>query len=86
MNDINLEEIFTYLKTGYDYILIEAAALNNYSDAKELSDFVESIYVVFSAEDTVDHGDDDSLKFIAGLGPKNKGAILNNVLTENLEF
>ncbi len=86
LNDINLEEIFTYLKTGYDYILIEAAALNNYSDAKELSDFVESIYVVFSAEDTVDHGDDDSLKFIAGLGPKNKGAILNNVLTENLEF
>ena len=84
--DINLNEIIEHLKTDYDYILIEAAALNNYSDAQELSDYVDAVYVIFSADDSIDHGDDDSLKFIAGLGGKNKGAILNNVRTENLEF
>lgn len=86
LHDINLEEILTFLKTGYDYILIEAAALNTYSDARELAAYADAVYVVFSADDAVDHADDDSLKFIAGLGTKNKGAILNNVLTENLEF
>lgn len=86
LHDINLNEIFAYFKTGYDYILVEAASLNNYADAKELSDYMDALYVIFSADDSIDHGDDDSLKFIASLGPKNKGAILNNVLTENLEY
>ncbi len=86
LHDINLAEILNYLKSGFDYILIEAASLNHFSDAKELSNYVEAIYIVFSADDSVDHADDESLKFIAGLGSKNKGAILNNVLTENLEF
>src|SRR5690606_24126515 len=72
-----LSKFFKLLATEYDFVLIESAALNNFSDSKELSSLCDKIYVVFSSESSITHKDDDSLKYIAGLGEKNGGAILN---------
>jgi len=72
------------LKNEYDYIFLEGAALNFYADSKELSQFSESVLTVFSAASSISHVDNESLKFIANLGEKNQGVILNEVLTENI--
>ena len=74
------------LKDEFDFILIEGAALNDYADSQELASFAEEVFTVFSASSSISHADDKSIKFIATLGEKNKGTILNNVLKENINF
>lgn len=83
---IDMPAFLDMLKAEYDYIFIEGAALNDFSDSKELSVYAEGVLTVFSAASSISHADDESLKFIASLGNKNKGAILNDVLTENMNF
>ena len=75
-----------FLKNEFDFILIEGAALNNFSDSREIVTYVDEVFTVFSAASTVSHADDKSIKFITSLNEKNKGFILNNVLKENINF
>ncbi len=73
------------LRKEFDYILIEGAALNSYSDSKELAQYAEAVFTVFAADASISPADTESFDFITKLKEKNHGVILNNVLTENIK-
>ncbi|MDZ7877365.1 MAG: hypothetical protein U5L45_06835 [Saprospiraceae bacterium] len=68
----------------YDYIFLEAAALNKYSDARELVDFVEKVIPVFDATTSLNQADENSLEFLHSLGDKVLGSVLNKANLRNL--
>jgi polysaccharide biosynthesis transport protein len=84
--NIDMKAFLELLKDEFDYILIEAAALNDYADSQEMATYAEAVFTIFSAASSINHADDKSIKFIASLGEKNKGTILNNVLKDNINF
>lgn len=86
LNNIDLGRLLKMLKEEFDYILIEGAALNEYADSRELAVYAEEVFTVFSAASPVSHEDNKSIQFIESLGEKNKGAILNNVQLEYINF
>jgi Mrp family chromosome partitioning ATPase len=63
----------------FDFILLEAAALNDYSDAQELLPFADRVVVVFNATSTLRAADQTSIAFLKGLGEQFGGAILAGV-------
>jgi polysaccharide biosynthesis transport protein len=68
----------------YDYIFLEAAALNKYTDARELVDFVEKVIPVFDATTTLTKVDENGLEFLHSLGDKVLGGVLNKANLRNL--
>ncbi|MCP3929010.1 MAG: AAA family ATPase [Bacteroidetes bacterium] len=68
----------------YDYIFLEAASLNDYSDTRELVSYVDKIIAVFSATNSIKQADKESLKFMHSQDNKFLGAILNKVGIKNL--
>jgi polysaccharide biosynthesis transport protein len=73
------------LKTNYDYIFMEGPSLNEYSDTKELIQYVDSVIGVFSAKSTLKQADRESIKYLKTLNGKFLGAILNNVDKEDIK-
>ncbi len=71
--------LLEWLKSEYDYILLEGPALNSYSDSKELIKFVDLVIPVFSAESSIDGQDIESLNYLKSLSLKLGSAVLNNV-------
>ncbi|MDB5203432.1 MAG: lipopolysaccharide biosynthesis protein [Ferruginibacter sp.] len=84
--NLDMTALLEKVKASFDYIFIEAAALNDFADSKEISRYAEGVFPVFSAASSISHADDESLKFLTELGAKNQGAVLNDVLTENINF
>ncbi len=78
--------LISSLEQKYDFVFIEGPSLNNYADSKELVQYVSRVVSVFSAEHAVTQTDKTSVQFLQSLKEKNLGAILNNVLPENLNF
>ena len=72
------------LKKEFDYIFLEGPPLNDFSDAKELSHYVEGVIAVFSATEIIKQIDKESIKFFRELGDKFIGAILNMVDLKNV--
>jgi Mrp family chromosome partitioning ATPase len=72
------------LSETYDYILLEGASLNNYSDTKELVDYSDKVLAVFSAESILKQIDRDSINYLSSLNGKLMGAVLNKVDTKDL--
>jgi polysaccharide biosynthesis transport protein len=72
------------LTLHYDFIFMEAPAMNKYTDAKELAVYSEKVISVFSANSDLTTSDEESLDFIQSLGNKFSGAILNNVDLKNI--
>ncbi|MEZ4885982.1 MAG: Wzz/FepE/Etk N-terminal domain-containing protein [Chitinophagales bacterium] len=68
----------------YDYIFLESAALNKYSDAQELSGYVDKVLTVFSAESEIKQIDKNSIEYLHNLGDKFMGGILNKLNIKNL--
>ena len=58
--------------------------MNNYSDTKELVDFVDKVVTIFAAESDIKQIDKDSIHFLKSLGGKFMGAILNKVNLKDL--
>lgn len=71
--------LIEWLKSHYDYILLEGPALNTFSDTKELVRFVDLVIPVFSADSTIDAKDNEALNYLKSLQDKLGPAILNNV-------
>ncbi len=71
--------LIEWLKSHYDYILLEGPALNTFSDTKELVRFVDLVIPVFSADSTIDAKDNEALNYLKSLQEKLGPAILNNV-------
>lgn len=74
------------LKAYYDYVLLEGAPLNDYTDSKELVAYVDSVIVVFSSRLSMKQNDKESIQFLQSLNGKMLGAVLNNVSDDYLEL
>ena len=72
------------LSENYDYIIMEGASLNNYSDSKELIDFADKVIAVFSAESIIKQLDRESIDYLRNLNGKLMGAVLNRINTKEL--
>ncbi len=72
------------LSKHYDYIFMEAAALNTYSDAYELVAFADKVIAVFNAKSNIRHSDAEALENLRELKDKFGGAILTEVDTQNM--
>jgi succinoglycan biosynthesis transport protein ExoP len=74
------------LSDSFDYVLLEGAALNEYSDTKELVKFSDKVISVFSAESSVKQLDRESIQYFKSLGKKFGGAVLNRVETKDFKL
>ena len=72
------------LRNHYDYIIMEGASLNQFSDTKELLSFTDKVLTVFSAESSLSSTDNESINFIKSLDGQFLGAILNKVDMKNV--
>lgn len=63
----------------YDYVLIEAAALNQFSDGWELMPFADQVLAVFNAHSAIGQADKESVGRLHALGDKFAGAVLTEV-------
>jgi succinoglycan biosynthesis transport protein ExoP len=68
----------------FDYIFLEGPPLNDFSDAKELSRYVDGVIAVFSAVRVIKQIDKESINFFKELNGKFCGSVLNKVDLENL--
>jgi len=69
----------TDLRQHYDYVLMEAAALNQYSDAHELVPFADKVLAVFNANSVLKNADKESLQFLRSINSQFLGAVLTEV-------
>ncbi|RYY53553.1 MAG: hypothetical protein EOO09_17550, partial [Chitinophagaceae bacterium] len=63
----------------YDYVFMEAAPLNGFTDTKELVQYAEGVIAIFAATAEVKQADKDSIRFFHDIKGKFIGAILNKV-------
>jgi len=81
----DFENFINNLSEKYDYIFFEGAALNDYSDSKELVRYVDRVISVFGSESELKQRDRNSIEFLKGLGNKFMGGILNKTKLQDLE-
>lgn len=74
--------LLNWLRARYDYIILEGASLNDFSDSRELAHFVDIVLPVFSAESTITEEDKESLHYLHTLNGKLGLGILNRVTQE----
>jgi Mrp family chromosome partitioning ATPase len=67
----------------YDYILLESASLNRYSDAQELAPYADKVLAVFNAKSVIRPTDKESLQFLRDLKDRFGGAILTETSEKN---
>lgn len=70
------------MRQHYDIVLMEAAALNQYSDAQELTPFADKVLAIFNAHSVLKNADQHSLDYLRGLEGKFAGAVLTEVNSE----
>jgi succinoglycan biosynthesis transport protein ExoP len=73
------------LTSVYDFIFLEGPPLNDFSDSKELTGYVEGVVAIFSAKHIMKQIDKESIKFFKNLNGKFCGSVLNMVQLENLD-
>lgn len=81
------ENLLHHLRTlvgEYDYILLEGPPLNDFSDTKELVQYVDGVIAVFSAKHIIKQIDRQSMTFFNELNGKFCGAVLNMVDLEDV--
>lgn len=74
-----MRQFLADLREHYDYIFLEAAPLNEYSDAHELIPFVDKAIAVFNAGSSITPADKESLDYLKSIGNKLAGAVLTEV-------
>lgn len=68
----------------YDYVFLEGSAMNQYTDSKELTRYVEGVILVFAADSVIKPWDKESIAFLEKQGSRFIGSILNKIKTENI--
>jgi succinoglycan biosynthesis transport protein ExoP len=71
---------------NYDFILMEGAPLNGFTDTKELAKYAEGVVAIFSAKSQIKPIDKESIKYFKTIPTKFLGAVLNQVSSEELSF
>jgi succinoglycan biosynthesis transport protein ExoP len=72
------------LTGDFDYIFLEGPPLNDFSDSKELAQYVDGVIAVFSANHIIKQIDKQSIAFFKELNGKFTGSILNMVDLKNV--
>jgi succinoglycan biosynthesis transport protein ExoP len=80
----NFRSVLRNYELDYDFILVEAAALNDFSDARELSQFTDKVILVADAENSMKREDEESFAFLRGLSGRFLGTVLNKANLKNL--
>jgi len=81
----NLLHHLQTLTSYFDYIFLEGPPLNDFSDSKELAQYVEGVIAIFSAQDEIKQIDRQSISFFKeDLNGKFCGSILNKVDLKNV--
>jgi polysaccharide biosynthesis transport protein len=78
--------LVSLLADSFDYVLMEGAALNDYSDTKELVRYADKVIAVFSAETSIRQFDRESIQYFKSLGKKFGGCVLNRVDAKDLKL
>lgn len=82
----NFNEVLNELAADYDYIFLEGASLNDYSDSKELVEFSDLVLPVFSAQSVIKQMDKESIAYLKRLDGKLIGSVLNRVDMQDLNL
>lgn len=82
----DFSNLIAVLIESFDYILMEGASLNDYSDTKELVQYADKVIAVFSSESTIKQLDRESISYFKSLGKKFGGVILNRIDTKDLKL
>ena len=80
----DFHKIIEKYKKQYDFIFLEAASLNKFSDARELLPYAEKLIAVFSSQTPIDSAGKETIEFLRSMNGKMLGGILNNVDLKNL--
>jgi succinoglycan biosynthesis transport protein ExoP len=80
----NLLNHLNILQDKFDYIFLEGPPLNDFTDSRELSEYVHGVIAVFSAKHIIKQIDLESVKFFRELDSKFIGSVLNMVDLENV--
>jgi polysaccharide biosynthesis transport protein len=80
----DFQKIIDKYKNQYDFIFLEAAAMNQFSDARELLPYTEKLIAVFSTQTSIDRACKETIDFLRSMNGKMLGGILNNVDLKNL--
>ena len=78
--------LVSILADSFDYVLMEGASLNDYSDTKELVRYADKVVAVFSAETSIRQLDREAIQYFKSLGKKFGGCVLNRVDTKDLKL
>lgn len=81
----DFKSVIANFEMEYDFIFLEGAALNDFSDTRELIQYSDKVIAVVDAQNAFGQVDKESIAFLNGLGDnKYMGAILNQVDLKNL--
>ncbi len=82
----DFKKMIDELSLNYDYIFLEGSSLNNYSDTKELVEYVDKVIPVFSASSVIKQLDRESISYLKSLNGKLMGAVLNGIEMKELKI
>lgn len=81
----NFEAVMEKYASKYDFIFLEAASMNKFSDSRELLPYVEKLVAVVSSESPMGSTDKDTLQYLQNIEEgKMFGGILNQVDMKNI--
>src|SRR5258706_8312494 len=80
----DFKDVINNLSSRYDYILMEGSSLNEYSDSKELIEYVDKVITVFGAETVLNYLDKESIQYLKSVKGKMLGTVLNKVQLKDL--
>lgn len=81
--------LFTYLReidNGFDYVFVDCAALSKGPDSKELLKYVDTVIVVFSADQSLTEEDNKLINTLRESKANILGTILTRVSPENINI
>ncbi|MGC1242186.1 MAG: hypothetical protein WA874_11375 [Chryseosolibacter sp.] len=78
--------LVSVLADSFDYVLMEGASLNDYSDTKELVRYADKVVAVFSADTSIRQLDREAIQYFKSLGKKFGGCVLNRVDSKDLKL
>lgn len=77
-------QLIADLSVEFDYVFMEAAALNDFSDAQELLPFTDKVVAVFHARTVLGVKDHASIRLLKSMKEKFAGAVLTGVEEKNM--
>ena len=80
----DFKEMIANLSEQYDYIFLEGPSINEYSDSKELIDYVDKVIAVFDANTNLNPLDKESISYLKSIKEKYLGSVLNKVQLKDL--